>query len=150
MRSVDVEETGTGWATDYVFRIVYPGHRHEHSECPALLLRRRRVLGRQGSMASPGRGGRRGSRLDQDDTSGSGLSLSLGLLPAAVLPRVRFSSACSLSLPLSPRESWLSQSRHLYLYNILLVILSRPALGVKVVRPDTEGEELSMLPRPTA
>ncbi|XP_010984706.1 small G protein signaling modulator 2 isoform X2 [Camelus dromedarius] len=31
MRSVDVEEMGTGWATDYVFRIIYPGHRHEHS-----------------------------------------------------------------------------------------------------------------------
>nr|XP_031541263.1 small G protein signaling modulator 2 isoform X3 [Vicugna pacos] len=30
MRSVDVEEMGTGWATDYVFRIIYPGHRHEH------------------------------------------------------------------------------------------------------------------------
>ncbi|KAF6096960.1 small G protein signaling modulator 2 [Phyllostomus discolor] len=30
MRPVDVEEMGTGWATDYVFRIVYPGHRHEH------------------------------------------------------------------------------------------------------------------------
>ncbi|XP_053767541.1 small G protein signaling modulator 2 isoform X3 [Desmodus rotundus] len=29
-RPVDVEEMGTGWATDYVFRIVYPGHRHEH------------------------------------------------------------------------------------------------------------------------
>ncbi|KAM5308425.1 small G protein signaling modulator 2 isoform 2-T2 [Glossophaga mutica] len=31
MRPVDVEEMGTGWATDYVFRIVYPGHRHEHN-----------------------------------------------------------------------------------------------------------------------
>ncbi|XP_023386247.1 small G protein signaling modulator 2 isoform X7 [Pteropus vampyrus] len=31
MRSVDVEEMGTGWATDYVFRIIYPGHRHEHN-----------------------------------------------------------------------------------------------------------------------
>ncbi|XP_066119139.1 small G protein signaling modulator 2 isoform X2 [Saccopteryx bilineata] len=31
MRSADVDETGTGWATDYVFRIVYPGHRHEHN-----------------------------------------------------------------------------------------------------------------------
>ncbi|XP_053767543.1 small G protein signaling modulator 2 isoform X5 [Desmodus rotundus] len=30
-RPVDVEEMGTGWATDYVFRIVYPGHRHEHN-----------------------------------------------------------------------------------------------------------------------
>ncbi|XP_016066633.1 PREDICTED: small G protein signaling modulator 2 isoform X2 [Miniopterus natalensis] len=30
-RSVDVEEMGTGWATDYVFRIIYPGHRHEHN-----------------------------------------------------------------------------------------------------------------------
>uniref|UniRef100_A0A2K5D1V4 Small G protein signaling modulator 2 n=1 Tax=Aotus nancymaae TaxID=37293 RepID=A0A2K5D1V4_AOTNA len=30
LRSVDVEEMGTGRATDYVFRIVYPGHRHEH------------------------------------------------------------------------------------------------------------------------
>nr|KAF6417120.1 small G protein signaling modulator 2 [Molossus molossus] len=30
-RSVEVEEKGTGWATDYVFRIVYPGHRHEHN-----------------------------------------------------------------------------------------------------------------------
>ncbi|XP_059525124.1 small G protein signaling modulator 2 isoform X6 [Myotis daubentonii] len=29
-RSVDVDEMGTGWATDYVFRIIYPGHRHEH------------------------------------------------------------------------------------------------------------------------
>ncbi|XP_036925831.1 small G protein signaling modulator 2 isoform X4 [Sturnira hondurensis] len=29
-RPVDVEEVGTGRATDYVFRIVYPGHRHEH------------------------------------------------------------------------------------------------------------------------
>ncbi|KAM8818224.1 small G protein signaling modulator 2 isoform 3-T3 [Rhynchonycteris naso] len=31
MRSVDVDKMGTGWATDYVFRIVYPGHRHEHN-----------------------------------------------------------------------------------------------------------------------
>ncbi|XP_066219594.1 small G protein signaling modulator 2 isoform X2 [Saccopteryx leptura] len=31
MRSADVDETGTGWATDYVFRIIYPGHRHEHN-----------------------------------------------------------------------------------------------------------------------
>ncbi|XP_020923252.1 small G protein signaling modulator 2 isoform X2 [Sus scrofa] len=30
MRSMDVEEMGTGRATDYVFRIIYPGHRHEH------------------------------------------------------------------------------------------------------------------------
>ncbi|XP_062968799.1 small G protein signaling modulator 2 isoform X4 [Cynocephalus volans] len=30
MRSVDVEEKCMGWATDYVFRIIYPGHRHEH------------------------------------------------------------------------------------------------------------------------
>ncbi|XP_070249411.1 small G protein signaling modulator 2 isoform X4 [Myotis yumanensis] len=30
-RSVDVDEMGTGWATDYVFRIIYPGHRHEHT-----------------------------------------------------------------------------------------------------------------------
>ncbi|XP_037348374.1 small G protein signaling modulator 2 isoform X2 [Talpa occidentalis] len=31
MRSVDVEEMGMGRATDYVFRIIYPGHRHEHN-----------------------------------------------------------------------------------------------------------------------
>uniref|UniRef100_A0A667GZW4 Small G protein signaling modulator 2 n=1 Tax=Lynx canadensis TaxID=61383 RepID=A0A667GZW4_LYNCA len=30
VRTVDVEEMGTGRATDYVFRIIYPGHRHEH------------------------------------------------------------------------------------------------------------------------
>ncbi|XP_059006387.1 small G protein signaling modulator 2 isoform X6 [Mustela lutreola] len=30
MRTMDVEEMGTGRATDYVFRIIYPGHRHEH------------------------------------------------------------------------------------------------------------------------
>ncbi|KAL0597380.1 Small G protein signaling modulator 2, partial [Plecturocebus cupreus] len=30
LRSVDMEEMGMGRATDYVFRIVYPGHRHEH------------------------------------------------------------------------------------------------------------------------
>lgn len=36
MRSMDVEELGIGRATDYVFRIIYPGHRHEHSECPKL------------------------------------------------------------------------------------------------------------------
>uniref|UniRef100_A0A8D1R7B6 Serine racemase n=1 Tax=Sus scrofa TaxID=9823 RepID=A0A8D1R7B6_PIG len=30
MRSMDVEEMGTGRATDYVFRIIYPVHRHEH------------------------------------------------------------------------------------------------------------------------
>ncbi|KAK2505520.1 hypothetical protein MC885_010125 [Smutsia gigantea] len=30
MRSMDVEEMGTGRAADYVFRIIYPGHRHEH------------------------------------------------------------------------------------------------------------------------
>ncbi|XP_059127166.1 small G protein signaling modulator 2 isoform X1 [Peromyscus eremicus] len=29
VRSVDVEELGVGRATDYVFRIIYPGHRHE-------------------------------------------------------------------------------------------------------------------------
>lgn len=32
MRTVDVEDMGTRQATDYVFRIIYPGHRHEHSE----------------------------------------------------------------------------------------------------------------------
>ncbi|XP_057630834.1 small G protein signaling modulator 2 isoform X2 [Chionomys nivalis] len=31
IRSVDVEEIGVGRATDYVFRIIYPGHRHEHN-----------------------------------------------------------------------------------------------------------------------
>uniref|UniRef100_A0A8C3YC22 Small G protein signaling modulator 2 n=1 Tax=Catagonus wagneri TaxID=51154 RepID=A0A8C3YC22_9CETA len=31
MRSMDVEEMGPGRATDYVFRIIYPGHRHEHN-----------------------------------------------------------------------------------------------------------------------
>ncbi|XP_006863305.1 PREDICTED: small G protein signaling modulator 2 isoform X2 [Chrysochloris asiatica] len=31
VRSVDVEETGMGRATDCVFRIIYPGHRHEHN-----------------------------------------------------------------------------------------------------------------------
>ncbi|ERE67986.1 small G protein signaling modulator 2 [Cricetulus griseus] len=31
IRSVDVEELGVGRATDYVFRIIYPGHRHEHN-----------------------------------------------------------------------------------------------------------------------
>ncbi|XP_023100008.2 small G protein signaling modulator 2 isoform X8 [Felis catus] len=31
VRTVDVEEMGTGRATDYVFRIIYPGHRHEHN-----------------------------------------------------------------------------------------------------------------------
>ncbi|XP_012908939.1 small G protein signaling modulator 2 isoform X4 [Mustela lutreola] len=31
MRTMDVEEMGTGRATDYVFRIIYPGHRHEHN-----------------------------------------------------------------------------------------------------------------------
>ncbi|XP_023508991.1 small G protein signaling modulator 2 isoform X2 [Equus przewalskii] len=30
MRSVDMEEMGVGRAADYVFRIIYPGHRHEH------------------------------------------------------------------------------------------------------------------------
>nr|XP_004667899.1 small G protein signaling modulator 2 isoform X2 [Jaculus jaculus] len=31
IRSMDVEELGMGRATDYVFRIIYPGHRHEHN-----------------------------------------------------------------------------------------------------------------------
>ncbi|XP_041519892.1 small G protein signaling modulator 2 isoform X2 [Microtus oregoni] len=31
IRSVDMEELGVGRATDYVFRIIYPGHRHEHN-----------------------------------------------------------------------------------------------------------------------
>ncbi|KAM6162924.1 small G protein signaling modulator 2 isoform 2-T2 [Rhynchocyon petersi] len=31
MRSVDMEEISTGRATDCVFRIIYPGHRHEHN-----------------------------------------------------------------------------------------------------------------------
>ncbi|XP_057570299.1 small G protein signaling modulator 2 isoform X6 [Hippopotamus amphibius kiboko] len=30
MRSADVEDVGAGRTTDYVFRIIYPGHRHEH------------------------------------------------------------------------------------------------------------------------
>ncbi|XP_044601807.1 small G protein signaling modulator 2 isoform X1 [Equus asinus] len=30
MRSLDMEEMGVGRAADYVFRIIYPGHRHEH------------------------------------------------------------------------------------------------------------------------
>ncbi|XP_037664038.1 small G protein signaling modulator 2 isoform X5 [Choloepus didactylus] len=30
-RCVDMEEMGMGRATDYVFRIIYPGHRHEHN-----------------------------------------------------------------------------------------------------------------------
>ncbi|XP_048221125.1 small G protein signaling modulator 2 isoform X2 [Perognathus longimembris pacificus] len=30
IRSVDVEDLGMGRTTDYVFRIIYPGHRHEH------------------------------------------------------------------------------------------------------------------------
>ncbi|XP_045840661.1 small G protein signaling modulator 2 isoform X2 [Meles meles] len=31
VRTMDMEEMGTGRATDYVFRIIYPGHRHEHN-----------------------------------------------------------------------------------------------------------------------
>lgn len=31
MRSIEAEELGVGRATDYVFRIIYPGHRHEHN-----------------------------------------------------------------------------------------------------------------------
>ncbi|XP_008827029.1 small G protein signaling modulator 2 isoform X7 [Nannospalax galili] len=31
IRSINVEELGVGRATDYVFRIIYPGHRHEHN-----------------------------------------------------------------------------------------------------------------------
>ncbi|KAM5215374.1 small G protein signaling modulator 2 isoform 2-T2 [Hipposideros larvatus] len=31
MQSADMEEMGTGRTTDYVFRIIYPGHRHEHN-----------------------------------------------------------------------------------------------------------------------
>ncbi|XP_027830935.2 small G protein signaling modulator 2 isoform X3 [Ovis aries] len=31
LRSVDAEDVSTGRATDYVFRIIYPGHRHEHN-----------------------------------------------------------------------------------------------------------------------
>ncbi|KAJ1071658.1 hypothetical protein K5549_001950 [Capra hircus] len=31
LRSVDAEDVSTGRATDYVFRIIYPGHRHEHT-----------------------------------------------------------------------------------------------------------------------
>lgn len=44
MRSVDLEETvmDEGRATDYVFRIIYPGHRHEHSKCPPQLMSGRR------------------------------------------------------------------------------------------------------------
>uniref|UniRef100_A0A8C6FJ04 Small G protein signaling modulator 2 n=1 Tax=Moschus moschiferus TaxID=68415 RepID=A0A8C6FJ04_MOSMO len=30
LRSVDAEDVSMGRATDYVFRIIYPGHRHEH------------------------------------------------------------------------------------------------------------------------
>ncbi|XP_065765411.1 small G protein signaling modulator 2 isoform X1 [Muntiacus reevesi] len=30
LRSVDAEDVSAGRATDYVFRIIYPGHRHEH------------------------------------------------------------------------------------------------------------------------
>lgn len=48
MRSMDVEEMGTGRATDYVFRIIYPGHRHEHSECPKLHMWKRERLRRWG------------------------------------------------------------------------------------------------------
>ncbi|XP_017507071.2 small G protein signaling modulator 2 isoform X3 [Manis javanica] len=42
MRSMDVEEMGTGRAADYVFRIIYPGHRHEHKKqvfIPLLMAR---------------------------------------------------------------------------------------------------------------
>ncbi|XP_012871909.1 PREDICTED: small G protein signaling modulator 2 isoform X2 [Dipodomys ordii] len=31
IRSVDMEDLGMGRTTDYVFRIIYPGHRHEHN-----------------------------------------------------------------------------------------------------------------------
>ncbi|XP_065765412.1 small G protein signaling modulator 2 isoform X2 [Muntiacus reevesi] len=31
LRSVDAEDVSAGRATDYVFRIIYPGHRHEHN-----------------------------------------------------------------------------------------------------------------------
>lgn len=67
MRTMDVEEMGTGRATDYVFRIIYPGHRHEHSECLNLhpWRKRERRLGRWGSAVSPRRGGRQGPFTDQ-------------------------------------------------------------------------------------
>ena len=45
MRSVDVEDVGSGRATDYVFRIIYPGHRHEHSKCPKRHSWRKREVG---------------------------------------------------------------------------------------------------------
>ncbi|XP_061246638.1 small G protein signaling modulator 2 isoform X2 [Bos javanicus] len=31
LRSMDADDVSTGRATDYVFRIIYPGHRHEHN-----------------------------------------------------------------------------------------------------------------------
>ena len=64
LRSVDAEDVSTGRATDYVFRIIYPGHRHEHSEClkPRSGGRERRAPG-GGGAGSPGArvgGGRQG------------------------------------------------------------------------------------------
>lgn len=55
MRSVDVEELGMRRATDYVFRIIYPGHKHEHSECSELSPCKRREVIRGLSAASPKR-----------------------------------------------------------------------------------------------
>lgn len=122
-RSVDVDEMGTGWATDYVFRIIYPGHRHEHSECPILPLWRKTLRG-WGRTASP----RRGSRQGPLTRPGSVLSLSLGLLLQIIPLRICFSSTCCLSLPLSPPRL-LTQLIQESVHNILLVIHSRPTPG---------------------
>ncbi|XP_024897523.1 small G protein signaling modulator 2 isoform X2 [Pteropus alecto] len=53
MRSVDVEEMGTGWATDYVFRIIYPGHRHEHRPLPWRASRGTKELKPSGVTQAP-------------------------------------------------------------------------------------------------
>lgn len=123
-RSVDVDELGTGWATDYVFRIIYPGHRHEHSECPMLPLWREKDASRVGENSIA----KEGQRARSTDQAGSGLSLSLDLF-LQIIPPENLLLFYLLSFPSLVTPRLLAQLTQVSLHNILLVIHSHPALG---------------------
>lgn len=98
-----------------------------------------------GSTASPRRGGRQGPRADQDKTSGSGLSLSLGLLPTENLLLFYL---LSFPFPCHP-ENLGSADPGVPIQRSLSHPFMPCPRGENVARLDAEGRELSILPQPT-
>jgi hypothetical protein len=146
-----MEELGMGRATDYVFRIIYPGHRHEHSECPKFPpWRRKEMLRRWGITPSLRRAAGRFHWAGQVK-----IRVLLLSLPARPFTQESFlgklTSLLVSCLPHLFTQRLFAQQTWASLYKILLVIFSCPAPEKKKVEGlEIEGREPFSACHPTS